>query len=58
VFNRFGDEVEIHLGTLDAPSQFIPTYECWTIRREAWLPDLPTKRRYDGDRESAGRTED
>jgi hypothetical protein len=58
VFNRFGDEVEVHLGTLDAPSQFVPTYECWTIRREGWLPDLPTKHRYDGDRESAGRTED
>lgn len=38
VFSRTGDEVEVNLGTLDQPSQFTPTYELWTIRREAWLP--------------------
>ncbi|MFS4438561.1 GFA family protein [Paracoccaceae bacterium GXU_MW_L88] len=32
------DEVELHLGAFDAPSQFTPTYELWTCRREAWLP--------------------
>ena len=58
VFNRFGDEIEVHLGTLDEPSQFVPTYECWTVRREGWLPQFPLKHRYEHDRESAGRTEE
>ena len=58
VFNRFGDEVEVHLGTLDAPSQLMPTYECWTIRREHWLPELPTRHRYDRDRDSSSRFEE
>lgn len=40
VFARYDDEVEIHLGSLDAPDQFIPTYEAWTERRERWLPDF------------------
>lgn len=43
-------EVEIHLGAMETPSQFTPTYECWGIRREAWLPDFPNARRYPGDR--------
>ncbi len=38
VFAQTGDEVEVHLGAMDAPNQFKPTYECWTVRREAWLP--------------------
>lgn len=38
VFARTGEEIEIHLGSFDAPDQFIPTYECWTARREPWLP--------------------
>ena len=38
VFARSGDEFELHLGALDAPSQFTPTYELWTDRREDWLP--------------------
>lgn len=41
VFARTGDEVEVNLGALDAPDQFRPTYERWTIRREAWLPPFP-----------------
>lgn len=55
VFSGSGDEVEVHLGTLDAPNQFTPTYELWTIRREAWLPPLPVARRYerDGDDDEA-----
>jgi len=44
-------EIEVHLGTLDAPDQFSPTYELWTIRREHWLPPFPLKDRYDRDRE-------
>ncbi|MEL7259477.1 MAG: GFA family protein [Pseudomonadota bacterium] len=40
VFAKTGDEVELHLGALDDPDQFRPTYELWTCRRESWLPDL------------------
>ncbi|TYO74781.1 GFA family protein [Pseudomonas sp. CK-NBRI-02] len=57
VFSRSGDEVEVHLGALDAPDQFTPTYESWTVRREAWLPAFPFARHYTGDREGTGRTE-
>lgn len=56
VFARTGDEVEVNLGALDAPDQLQPTYELWTIRREAWLPPFPLKG-YDRDRDSTGRTE-
>ncbi|WP_296078145.1 GFA family protein [uncultured Agrobacterium sp.] len=58
VFGRSGDEVEVNLGSLDEPDQFEPTYELWTIRREAWLPDFPALRRFDRDRKSTGRTEE
>jgi hypothetical protein len=51
VFATSGDEVEVHLGALDAPDQFTPTYECWTIRREAWLPPFPGTVRFEKDRE-------
>ena len=57
VFGRSGDEVEVNLGSLDAPDQFIPTYELWTIRRESWLPEIPLKRRCARDRESTDRFE-
>ena len=57
VFARYGDEVEVHLGTLDAPDQLAPTYECWTIRRESWLPPFPLAASYEHDRESDGRSE-
>jgi hypothetical protein len=58
VFGRGGDEVEVNLGSLDAPEQLVPTYELWTIRREAWLPPFPLERRYERDRDSSGRRED
>src|SRR5690349_14545108 len=58
VFNRFGDEVEVHLGALDAPDQLTPTYECWTVRRESWLPEFPLAHHYERNRESEGRSED
>jgi hypothetical protein len=60
VFASFPDsgEIEVHLGALDAPSQFTPTYECWTIRREAWLPPFPLAHHYERDREGAGPSED
>ena len=57
VFGRGGDEVEVNLGALDAPDQFQPTYELWTVRREAWLPPFPLARHYQHDRESPGRLE-
>jgi len=57
VFARSGDEIEVNLGSLDAPGQLTPTYECWTVRREAWLPPLPVKRRYERDRETTDRSD-
>ncbi len=58
VFSRSGDEVEVNLGALDEIDQFRPTYELWTTRREGWLPVFPLTRRYERDREGAGRAED
>lgn len=51
VFSRSGDEVEVNLGSLDAIDQLQPTYELWTIRREAWLPVFPVEARYERERE-------
>ena len=57
VFSQSGDEMELHLGALDTPDQLKPTYELWTIRREAWLPEFPISRHYERDRENEGREE-
>ena len=57
VFGRTGDEIEVHLGSLDAPDQLMPTYEGWIVRRESWLPSFPLERRYEHNREGAGRSE-
>lgn len=43
VFARSGDEIEVNLGSLDAPDQLMPTYESWTVRRESWLPQFPSR---------------
>lgn len=51
VFARTGDEIEVHLGALDAPDQLAPDYELWVSRREAWLPAFPVKARFARDRE-------
>ena len=51
VFARSGDEVELHLGAMDHADQFTPSYECWTIRRESWLGDLPELRQFAKDRD-------
>lgn len=51
VFARYGDEIEVHLGTLDDPDRLPPTYECWTVRRASWLPPFPLKRSFERDRE-------
>lgn len=58
VFSRSTDEIEVSLGALDAPDQFQPTYELWTIRREGWLPAFPLARHYERDREGDGRSEE
>lgn len=57
VFGRSGDEMELNLGSMDAPDQFTPSYELWTIRRESWLPAFPTRARYERNRENARRRE-
>ncbi|HEV7715968.1 MAG TPA: GFA family protein [Steroidobacteraceae bacterium] len=57
LFDRFGDECELHAGCLDAPNQLEPTYEGWMIRREAWLPPFEVANRYERDRTSAGRSD-
>lgn len=53
VFARSDDEIEVHLGALDAPDQFVPTYENWMIRRESWLPPFPLAHHYARNREAA-----
>ncbi len=58
VFARSDDEIEVHLGCLDAPDQLTPTYEGWVVRRESWLPPFPKMKGYERDRDSADRTED
>lgn len=57
VFSRTGDEVEVNLGSLDAPNQLMPTYELWTIRRESWLP-LFSLKQYEHNRKARGRFEE
>ena len=57
VFARSADEIEVSLGALDAPDQLTPTYESWTLRREAWLPAFPLAHRYARDRDGSGREE-
>ena len=57
VFSRSDDEIEVHLGALDAPDRLRPSYELWVVRRESWLPVFPGLRRYERNREGAGRVE-
>jgi len=58
VFARSGEEVEVNLGCLDEPDRFTPSYELWTVRREAWLPAFPLARRYERDRDESNRSEE
>ena len=58
VFARSADEVEVALGTLDAPDRLTPTYELWTIRRESWLPPFPLAHHHDRDRPATNHSED
>ncbi len=57
VFGRGADEIEINLGSLDAPDQLTPTYELWTIRRESWLPTFPLTTKHPQDRDPTHRSE-
>jgi hypothetical protein len=57
VFARHDDEIELHLGALDEPNRFVPTYENWIIRREEWLPPFELRHHYPRDREGGGRTD-
>ena len=43
VFSRSADEIEVNLGSLDAPDQLMPTYENWVVRRESWLPPFSAR---------------
>jgi hypothetical protein len=52
-----GDEIEVNLGSLDAPNQLMPTYELWTVRREGWLPPFLLASRYDHNRDPTSRSE-
>jgi hypothetical protein len=58
IFGRSADEIEVNLGSLDAPDQLMPTYESWIVRRESWLPPFPLTRRYDRDRDATSRFEE
>ena len=58
VFGRSDDEIEVNLGSLDAPDQLIPTYELWTIRRESWLPPFPLAKQYKRNRIATSRFEE
>lgn len=58
VFSRTADEIEVHLGCLNTPDIFKPTYELWTVRRESWLPQFLLANSYERDREAKGRTEE
>lgn len=58
VFGRSGDEIEVNLGSLDECDRLRPTYELWTIRREAWLPPFRLDKRYERDRDDTSRFEE
>jgi len=52
------NEIELHLGSFDEIGLFAPTYELSTIRREPWLPPLPSiVRHYERDRPGPQRSE-
>jgi hypothetical protein len=57
VFVRSANEIEVHLGSLDAPDRLTPTYESWMVRREVWLPVFPLARRNERDRDPNSRSE-
>lgn len=54
VYGRSEGEVLINLGAFDLIDRFRPTYELWTVRREAWLPAFDGMTLYAHDREDNG----
>jgi hypothetical protein len=54
LFSCSPGEVEVHLGILDQPGQLKPSYELWTIRREAWLPCFSAMEHFERNREPPG----
>ncbi|WP_417673930.1 GFA family protein [Pseudodonghicola sp.] len=50
VFSQSDGEIEVHLGALDAPDQFVPSYELWVTRRESWLRPVASARQFAGNR--------
>lgn len=40
VFGREGNEIELSQGAFDEVGVFTPTYECFVVHREPWLPDM------------------
>ena len=52
VFAETETEIELYLGTLDAPDQFEPDYESWILHREKWLPEFDLHQRYISNRET------
>lgn len=58
VFARSADEVEVHLGSLDEPDKFKPSYESWTIRRAPWLSPFSGMKQYKRDRTDPSRRDE
>ena len=58
IFARTADEIEVNLGSLDAPDQLMPTFESWVTPRESWLPPFPLTGRYDRDGDAKSRLEE
>ena len=48
-------EVEVHLGALDDPNAFTPSYELWTCRRAPWMPRFEGVQSFETDRTNAGK---
>ena len=46
---------QVHLGSFDEPDRFMPSYENWTARREAWLPPFPLVTSHERDRDGPDR---
>jgi len=60
IYSRYGrpDEIYLYPGSFDETGLLQPTYELWTIRREAWLPEVASIRsRYERNRPHWKRTE-
>ncbi|MTI08389.1 GFA family protein, partial [Curvivirga aplysinae] len=51
VYAKSDNEIEIHLGSMDEPNQFTPTYELWTKHREGWLPEFTSTQCFRKNRE-------